>query len=152
MNPPSPDPFPIMCRLAQNADELTAAFAVRVEVFVEEQGCALENERDEHDAVARHFIAITDSEVIGTARAYDCGDGRVKVGRVAVRRAWRGKGVGERLMNAAHDWARSEGYRDCVLHAQTAVIGFYERLGYRAQGEVFHEENIPHRVMRRLIP
>jgi predicted GNAT family N-acyltransferase len=52
-------------------------------------------------------------------------------------------------MEAVREWAREAGFRECVLHAQTYVISFYERLGYTAEGEVFYEANIPHRKMRR---
>jgi predicted GNAT family N-acyltransferase len=34
------------------------------------------------------------------------------------------------------------------LNAQTHALGFYEQLGFRAQGEEFMEAGIPHRHMR----
>jgi predicted GNAT family N-acyltransferase len=39
-----------------------------------------------------------------------------------------------------------------LLHAQTSVVPFYERLGYTAEGPVFDEAGIPHRKMSRPRP
>ncbi|MBW3622667.1 MAG: GNAT family N-acetyltransferase [Armatimonadetes bacterium] len=123
---------------------------VRVEVFVVEQGCPPEEESDEFDAVALHFVAVAGDRVVGTARAYEM-DGCAKIGRVAVKRSHRGQGIGAALMEAAHAWARESGFSECILHAQTPVIGFYASLGYRAEGEEFYEADIPHYRMRRKI-
>ncbi len=144
----SPEP-PVTCRPILNEAEQEAAFHVRTEVFVVEQGCPPEEELDEYDAVAQHFVALAGDEVIGTARVYSLGNGAAKVGRVAVLREWRGRGIGVALMEAVWEWAGKAGYRECVLHAQTYVIPFYKRLGYAAEGEIFYEANIPHRKMRR---
>ena len=73
--------------------------AVRRTVFVVEQGVPEEEEQDEHDVVAIHFLA-TDAKgtALGTARLLPTG----RIGRVAVLREWRRHGVGRTLMEAAH--------------------------------------------------
>jgi len=73
----------------------------------------------------------------------------VKAERVAVRRPFRGAGVGRALMRALEDEARALGRRELVLNAQLPVVAFYERLGYRAEGPEFLEAGIPHRAMRK---
>ena len=139
---------PVVCRPVENELELQAAYDVRTEIFVHEQGCPPEEEIDEMDPVAQHFVALAGSAVVGTARAYEV-DGGMKIGRVAVRKPYRGRGIGAKLMDAAHGWAAGVGYGECILHAQTPVLGFYESLGYRAEGEEFFEAGIPHFKMRR---
>jgi predicted GNAT family N-acyltransferase len=135
-------------RPISNPSERHAAFEVRRQVFVVEQACPPEEEYDDIDASAQHFAAVEKGAVIGTARVYEV-EGRAKIGRVAVLKPWRGRGAGAGLMQAAHAWAKQKGYTEAVLHAQTPVIPFYERLGYVAEGEVFYEAAIPHRKMRR---
>jgi predicted GNAT family N-acyltransferase len=54
-------------------------------------------------------------------------------------------------MGALEAAARERGLAEVILHAQVPVIPFYERLGYAAEGEVFFEAEIPHRVMRRTL-
>jgi predicted GNAT family N-acyltransferase len=43
--------------------------------------------------------------------------------------------------------ARKLGAEKIYLHAQTPVIGFYEKMGFRCVGPVFDEAGIPHRKM-----
>jgi predicted GNAT family N-acyltransferase len=132
-------------RVAQPG-ELAQCRAIRREVFVDEQGVPLHDEMDAHDATATHFLALLDGEPVGTARLRTLPDGTPKAERVAVRRAWRRHGIGRALMCALEDAARAP---ELVLNAQVAVIPFYERLGYEAEGPVFDEAGIPHRTMRK---
>ncbi|PWG65508.1 GNAT family N-acetyltransferase [Spiribacter halobius] len=119
---------------------------LRIEVFVEEQGVPPELEWDEHDAISRHFLALApDETVIGTGRLLPDG----KVGRMAVARAWRGRGVGSALLEAIVDAARRDGHEALVLAAQLHALPFYANLGFEAFGEPFDEAGLPHRMMRR---
>lgn len=129
--------------------ELGRCLAIRREVFIEEQGVPAEIEMDDHDATSNHFLAFVDDEVAGTARLRVTADGRCKAERVAVRRALRQHGIGRALMRALEDEARAAGHTEIALNAQVAVVDFYERQGYRAEGAEFLEAGIPHRAMRK---
>jgi predicted GNAT family N-acyltransferase len=132
------------------SDLMRGAFAVRFEVFVDEQGVPRELELDEFDPGATHLVAILDHEVIGTLRLLEH-HGTAKIGRVAVRAAVRRGGVGARLMERAEAIAAERGFAEIVLHAQVAVAGFYQRLGYVEKGDVFDDAGIPHIAMRKKI-
>ena len=120
--------------------------AVRVAVFVVEQGVPPELEQDEHDATALHLLATTaEGRTIGTARLLDDGH----IGRVAVMPDWRGLGLGTRLLARLIDVAQERGLDGVFLHAQCSAESFYERLGFVAEGEVFDDAGIDHRCMRR---
>ncbi len=132
--------------------EMESIFAVRMTVFVEEQAVPAEEELDAYDLTSVHFMlrAITDeSGAVGTARLIDKGHGVAKIGRVAVLKEHRGRGVGLELMRHTERYARASGYTEMVLEAQCHAIPFYEKLGYVAEGPVFLDANIEHRVMRR---
>jgi ElaA protein len=116
-------------------------------VFVQEQGVSPANEFDDTDREAVHFLAWLDGAAVGTARLYAEGD-VARIGRVAVLASVRGRGVGSAIMEQALLEARRLGYDEVVLHAQTRVRSFYERLGFRSEGEVYEEEGIPHVSMR----
>jgi predicted GNAT family N-acyltransferase len=88
-------------------------------------------------------------EAIGTARIVDKGNGVAKIGRVAILKEWRGRGIGDALMRAALEIARAAGHTSAILDAQTYVIPFYEKLGFIAEGPEFDDAGIPHRRMRR---
>jgi predicted GNAT family N-acyltransferase len=129
---------------------LAAAFDLRREVFVIEQGVPAELEIDELDQGATHLVAMVDESVVGTLRILQH-EGVAKIGRVAVRAGARGTGIGARLMQRAAAIVRERGYGEIVLHAQVPVAGFYRRLGYVEEGEPFEEAGIPHVAMRKKI-
>jgi predicted GNAT family N-acyltransferase len=126
------------------------AAQLRTEVFVREQNVPADMEMDEYDAAAAHFVVLDGNRVVGTLRVVDLLKDRTrtaKIGRVAVARELRGRGIGRRLMIAAIDYAKGAGFAACCLTAQVPVIGFYEKLGFSAHGPVFDECGINHRAM-----
>lgn len=138
----------VVDRSAASQAELAICFEIRRIVFVEEQGVSREEEFDDLDAACVHFLARRDGEAVGTARLHPQSDAG-KAQRVAVLAPARRCGVGAELMLAIETEAYKRGLDQVVLHAQTSAIPFYESIGYRAEGEVFVEADIPHRFMRK---
>jgi predicted GNAT family N-acyltransferase len=122
------------------------AFAIRMRVFVREQGVPSEIELDSDDQRAIHFLATANGKAIGTARVVMHGKS-AKIGRMAVLKNYRRKRIGARLLKQATRAAKRQGARKIYLHAQVPVIGFYEKLGFRCVGPVFDEAGIAHRKM-----
>ncbi|HEX7229974.1 MAG TPA: GNAT family N-acetyltransferase [Candidatus Binatia bacterium] len=122
------------------------AFAIRMRVFVREQGVPAEIELDDDDQHAIHFLAIISGRVVGTARLVMHGSG-AKIGRMAVLKRYRGKGVGAALLKRSITAARRRGAVKIFLHAQVPVIEFYEKMGFHCVGRVFDEAGIAHRKM-----
>ncbi|MFG2112521.1 GNAT family N-acetyltransferase [Streptomyces sp. NPDC048718] len=141
--------------------DLEACFAVRREVFVEEQGVPADEEFDAYDETAAHLLAVrADGVPLGTGRLLYGADATAKtgadasvgsLGRLAVSRAARGLGVGAALVRAIEETARARGLAAVDLHAQTRALGFYERLGYVVYGPEFPDAGIPHRAVRRAL-
>jgi len=141
------EPFTI--RILTWHDALPLARPVREKVFVEEQGVSRELEWDEWDARSDHALACDPAgRPIGTARLLP--DGRI--GRMAVLREWRRRGVGAALMEAMLDQARGRALTRVTLHAQIHAAGFYRRYGFSERGGEFLEAGIPHVEMRLELP
>ncbi len=123
--------------------------AVRTAVFVEEQKVPDEIEVDASDPVSFHALALDQKsgEPIGTARLLP----EAKIGRVAVLSDWRKTGVGRALMEFLIEQAREQQMGELTLHAQSWTIGFYEKVGFVAEGPEFDEAGIPHRNMRLIL-
>ncbi|MCG7359775.1 GNAT family N-acetyltransferase [Roseomonas sp. ACRSG] len=124
-----------------------AALELRHEVFVVEQGVPVEEEFDEYDPAATHFVAIYGGEVVGTLRVVFIPE-HAKIGRVVVRRDHRGLGVARYMMNAAMDHSRALGVDRFFLTAQLDKLGLYEKLGFVGFGEEFMDAGIPHLAMK----
>ena len=116
------------------------AKAIREAVFIQEQNIAAEDEWDAEDAVAVHFIVFQQDQAIATARLLS----NHSIGRVAVLTTARGLGVGQRLMQAVIDYARAEQRGLVKLSSQVHAIGFYQALGFEAQGDEYLDCGIPH--------
>lgn len=128
------------------ADAAAALRRVRHDVFVVEQRVPEMLEFDASDEACVHALATDTAEApIGCARLLDDGH----IGRVAVVRDWRRRGVGASLMACLIERARLRGDRGVVVNAQVAAMRFYERLGFTPTGATFDEAGIPHRVMTR---
>lgn len=121
--------------------------ALRMEVFVHEQGVPVEEEIDDLDGGAIHILARDGDVAVGTARILQ--DGAVaKIGRVCVTKSARGTGLGADLMRYALERVQElSDVQRVKLGAQTYAIGFYERLGFAAYGPIYDDGGIPHRDM-----
>ena len=132
--------------LADWRDARDLLMRVRTEVFIREQAVPPELELDGRDAACAHVLARDAAGApIGAGRLLPDG----QIGRMAVLPAWRGTGVGAAMLTALVEEARRRGVREVHLHAQTRARRFYERHGFRAEGEEYLEAGIPHVGMRR---
>lgn len=135
-------------RWTTDAAERAGALAVRHEVFCIEQGVPVEEELDGLDDRALHLVALAGGRVVGTLRLL-LSAGTAKVGRVAVERPWRRRGIAARMLDAAVARARERGCTEARLAAQTDAIALYEGAGFRICSEPFEEAGIEHVWMAR---
>jgi len=126
-------------------DDHATLSAIRFEVFVEEQGVPPESEIDDQDPLSIHAIAWQDGQAAACGRLLPDGH----IGRMAVRKPYRGQGVGGLVLAHLIERARARGDREVVLSAQTHALGFYEKFGFVAEGDEYPDCDIPHRDMRK---
>ncbi|MGA0558698.1 GNAT family N-acetyltransferase [Larkinella sp. VNQ87] len=129
--------------------ELQQIFAIREEVFVKEQNVRKEDEYDEFEPTSRHFLALHDGTPCGTARWRTTSKG-IKLERFAVLAAFRGKGVGQALVQAVLDDVFSqqpEPIESVYLNAQVTAMPLYAKFGFKPVGPMFEECGIQHYKM-----
>jgi ElaA protein len=126
---------------------LYAILRLRVDVFVVEQRCPYpELDGRDTDAGTRHLWAERDGVPVGYLRILSQHDGAARIGRVCVARSERGSGLARRLMLAALEGLDG---RQCTLHAQAHLTGFYGSFGFVATGPEYLDDGIPHVPMAR---
>lgn len=138
-----PSQFQYRVRPAEWSRDEAAIANLRREVFIVEQHVPEGLEWEPDDAQHHWFVAESGLGLIGIARLTTTG----RIGRMAVRRPFRGKGVGTALLQAALAAARLAGMPRVRLSAQTHAEGFYARQGFVAEGDVYQDAGIPHRTM-----
>jgi predicted GNAT family N-acyltransferase len=145
-------PAEVAIRWSAGPEDVAGAVGVRERVFCVEQGVPRSEELDGLDDRALHVVALEPHarRVIGTLRLLLDGS-RAKVGRVAVERDWRGRGIASRMLELALELARERGCREASLASQLEATGLYERAGFAVESEPFEEAGIAHVWMGRPI-
>ena len=115
-------------RLGAAADELRRA------VFIDEQGVPEDEVFDGLNEQSLHAVVFDNDTPVATARIV-FRDGSWEIGLVAVAAPWRGRRLGEAVMQAAIGCIAARGGRVILLSAQKQAAGFYEKLGFRPCGE-----------------
>lgn len=124
------------------------ATRIRHEVFVEEQQVPLHEEIDGRDVQCVHAVVYAaNDEPVATGRLLPDGH----IGRMAVRKPYRGRGVGAFLFGRLVDEARRRGHLQVELAAQLHARNFYAAQGFVAEGAVFLDAGIEHVSMRRVL-
>ena len=126
------------------------AIDIRIKVFTDEQGFV--DGEDETDNVSVHFVAFDGDVPVGTCRVFErAGEILHVLGRLAVLKEYRKKGVGRELLSEAEKYVASVGGIGIILHAQVRAVEFYERCGYTGFGEIEDEEGYPHLWMKKIV-
>ena len=123
------------------------AVDIRNEVFVKEQG--FQEEFDEADETALHIVGFIDNISVATSRIIKHPDETYMIGRIAVRKSYRGLGLGAEIIKAAEKIISERGGRTVYIHAQTRVVPFYEKQGYFPIGFSDEEEGCPHEMLKK---
>ena len=121
--------------------------SIRNDVFTREQHIDEELDFDGQDHDAVHVLVACQDRYVGTGRML--ADGHI--GRLAVLKAYRGRGLGAVAVQALVEEAESRGMRRVYLGSQIHAIGFYEKLGFSTYGEPYVEADIEHVYMERFI-
>lgn len=133
-----------------SAKQLFEIYKLRSEIFIVEQNCAYQDV-DDIDLISKHIMVFEDGVLSAYARLVPPG-GIYKepaIGRVVVKKSFRGKDLGKLLMQQAIDTLQDLYINtDLVLSAQSYLLKFYKDLGFKAEGSEYLEDNIPHTKMR----
>ena len=131
-------------------EDLSLPYQIRQEVFTDEQGFAAEIDVDQWDACAEHILLYIDGKPAGTGRLFPDPQeaGAYHLGRICLRPAYRGKGLGAAMLDQMLLRARAAGARSAVLDAQCSAVPFYQKSGFVPYGEIFDDGGCPHQHMR----
>ena len=122
----------------------THASPIRFTVFCEEQGVPREIELDEQDRVSIHAVVFEGATPIATGRLLPDGH----IGRMAVLKKWRNRGIGSLMLRKLLERAKERGEPQIALSAQIHAVPFYRAHGFVEEGSEYLEAGIRHQAMR----
>lgn len=129
-----------------SAEELYEALSLRARVFVVEQQCAY-TDPDGKDQAAFHLLGSQRGKLVAYARLFAPGAyfREAAIGRIVTAPEVRGTGAGKALVTKALELTqRLYGEGAVRIGAQRYLEKFYEGFGFRAEGEGYLEDGIPH--------
>jgi len=125
-----------------------ALTAIRMTVFVNEQNVPIDLEIDGLDPQCIHVMASDQTnKAIGAARMQKNGH----IGRMAVLREHRNKGIGSALLNTLIEIAKTRNLQRVYLYAQISAVKFYQNHQFTQYDKKFMDAGIPHIAMQRLL-
>lgn len=95
--------------------------------------------------------AFDDRDILGCCILTKMDKQSVRLRQMAVVNNSQGMGIGASLMNYAENVARDRGFTIMLMHARETAVGFYEKLGYKTEGDRFTEVNVPHYLMLKML-
>ena len=117
---------------------------IRRRVFIEEQHVPEGLEWDDDDKSCVHVLVTDNSTPIATGRIKMDGH----IGRMAVLKDYRDKGIGSAVLKALIDFSKTLKMKSVYLHAQITAIPFYEKHGFKITSDEFMDAGIPHKTMK----
>ena len=126
-------------------NEVENIFSLRSEVFVVEQDCVYQD-IDGKDQKAKHVLGKKNNKIVAYARIFKPGEyfKEASFGRAVVKKTERGKGVGDELVKNCLENITEE---EIKISAQSYLKGFYGKHGFKAEGNEYLEDGIPHTAM-----
>lgn len=126
--------------------ELYELLRLRSEIFVVEQNCVF-LDMDNKDQLCHHLLLYNNETLAAYARIVPPGLSyrEASIGRVITSPTARGTGAGKTLMELAIEACKNI-FKDHPIRigAQLYALKFYERVGFKADGEVYDEDGIDH--------
>ena len=129
--------------------EYEEAVVLRDEVLRKPLGLSYDPAELAREKDSFHFALRDGSELVACLVLKPLDERCIKMRQLAVRESSQGKGLGRELVNHAESFAKGRGYAEIVLHAREMARGFYQKLGYEAEGDSFTEVGLPHLSMRK---
>jgi len=103
-------------------------------------------EKDQYDFL---FGCYMDGVLVGCCQLTPLESGVFQLRQMAVVPNRQGHNIGKELVAYVESYIQKEGGKKITLHARQEAQGFYEKIGYRVEGESFEEVGIPHFTMEK---
>lgn len=89
----------------------------------------------EDDLTSHHYIAFEDEHLVGYVRIY-AKEGTAKLSRIFVKDAYRGNGVGHKMINSLLAECREKSITEVFLFSRLDAVDFYKRIGFVSTTEL----------------
>jgi len=135
----------------QTQAEFEQVFLLRWEILRKPWGLlpGTEQDNDETTAIHRAVFDFETSNFLACGRIQSLGENAAQVRYMAVGSGFQGEGFGLEVLRSLEQVARKENWNYIFLNARENALGFYEKCGYRIEGDAESYLGIRHFRMSR---
>lgn len=129
-----------------NPEHLYEVVKLRQDIFIIEQNC-IYDDIDGLDYESIHLLLFSGNDtLIGYLRIVPPGIkfDEVSLGRIAIRKSYRGKGLGKKLIEKGLEFAKERGETSVKIEAQAHLEKLYTGLGFKKVSKIYSVDGIPH--------
>ena len=130
------------------------AWKLRQQVLRAPLDLSLTQQDRENDLLCWHFGLFEDEKLIATVTVEFMARNKssmqqVKLRQMVVLPHYQGQGLGQQLIKKTEQQLRQKSVSEIFLAARLPAVGFYQKLGFIVQGDVYHHLRIDHQDMRK---
>ena len=139
----------LFCRqLEFDSPEYDASLRLREDVLRKPLGMKLRLQDQRGEQAQLHFGAFEDGKLVGVIIFVPEEKPHGKLRQMAIAPSMQGTGVGAKLLECVHAFAKTAGYPELTLNARETARAFYAKNGYAPFGAPSNEVGLPHVAMR----
>lgn len=131
--------------------EYQQVWQLREDVLRKPLGLSLKDEDLSGDANDIILVAMLKDKVVGCIILHKKEGRTMKLRQMAIAENMQGQNIGKLLVVSAEMLSMAYGYNKTDMHARMVAKGFYEKMGYKASGDIFTEVGIPHVKMNKIL-
>jgi predicted GNAT family N-acyltransferase len=126
---------------------------LRYKILLEPLGLKFLDTHRTKEAEYLHIGCIEnlDDKLVGSLILAPVDNDTIRLMQVAVDSKQQGQGVGQEMVAYAEERAKDAGYSKIVMHAMLSVVTFYEKMGYKQEGDIFEERGITFAKMVKIL-
>lgn len=124
---------------------------VRIQSLLEPIGVPSSYIQPEKEKDDIFIVAFLNGKIIGCCVLTHVNVKTVQLRQMAVLEEYRGRKIGNAIIEFAEKTAREKGYSILMMHARDPVREFYKKAGYETEGEQFFEVGMGHHRMQKTL-
>ncbi len=127
-----------------NSSRYEELLELRYKVLLEPLGLKFLDKYRDQEASYLHIACIDnlDDSLVGGLMLVPINNEEIRLMQVAVASKHQGEGIGRELIKYAESRAKKAQYSTIIMHSMLSVVNFYEKLGYKQEGDLFEENGI----------
>ncbi len=136
-------------QIDHGSEEYKQMVQLRLQILRQPLGLSFTHEELLKEKDEMLIAAFDDEEIMGCCMLCPVNENTIRLRQMAVQNQVQRKGIGASILSFAENIARDKGYKKMMMHARLAAMGFYEKFGYKPNGQEFYEVDLPHYLMEK---